>query len=139
MSVNHLSLLRPNSRRVYVVLCPSSSFAIKYNCQKEDKRIEGKLYAGRLEATHADVRFTTHTIRQLVNEVETRELLVHHWRDLSIGLFGSLWLYGDTPSEFVMSVLRIALLQKMHIKNYAIKGSILDRYLHRWFRCVRDA
>lgn len=132
MTQPQLLPIRANSVRVYVIFSPSSTYRIRQDESKVHTRIADRISSNRLTASFADVRFCTKPISAIWADEQLRKVAEEDWRMLTTNHFGSLWLYGDFASEFLMNAANVAIRNRIHIGNFSEKNSVLDRYLRNW-------
>ena len=132
MTQSNLLPIRANSVRVYVIFSPSSRFRIQHDESRLHLRMAERISKHQLTASFADVRFSTKPISAIFRDEKLRGVAELDWNMLTSGHFGSLWLYGDFASEFLMNATNVAIRSRIQIGNFSEKNSILDRYLCNW-------
>ncbi len=134
MTGSSLSLLRPNAVRAYIIFTPSSLFSVKYNEAKIHARIAESVTTGRYQAQFADRELTTNSVDAIRNSPRLWAGVEEDLTLLAQGFFGSVWLYGDSTSDFTLAAVNLSLQKKLRLINLAERGSLLDRYLESWIR-----
>lgn len=131
MSGTGIALLRENAFRAYIIVTCSPLYTVKNNATKEHERIVEAINSANIDATFAHEQLTRARPKVPISS-ELRAMLVNDLRNLQNGYFGSVWFCGDTTSDFTRAVALMAAKNKIALKNYSERGSVLDRFLKKW-------
>lgn len=132
MTGSNVALFRSNLRDVYVLYTPRASVMREVEYVGAMLDIESEVKRARISARIADKRFTALPLHDLILDDTLSSALQDDWEMLQRACFSRVWFFGNGISEYTRAVAGVALQKRIPMSNYAVRNSLLDRFLTNW-------